>query len=192
MKRMLFAVAVCLAPWTVLADPVADCAERLATDPDCALEVAEAYSANLRPGSVVDAGTALAEAGRIDAAKRLLQLLKDEQEQYEIDYAALKFFAKERRFDDAQAYLADLPTDGPKWSRSERSRASVGRRDFNWLWVSNAPEEDVLETLDWIATSDSSPYSQVWGHTTIGGGTLLGCLTRGCSGQTERFTNKSS
>jgi hypothetical protein len=97
------------------------------------------------------------EVGRIDAAKRLLQILKDEQDQYAIDFAVLEFFAKERRFDDAQAYLAALPNDSPKWSPLTRTRASVGRRDFDWLWISNAPKEDVLKTIDWIATSNSSP-----------------------------------
>jgi hypothetical protein len=159
MKRILLAAAIGVAPWIAQATPIADCVERFASDRDCALEIAEAYSARYWPDQrpVVRASRALAEAGRIDAATRLLQLLKDEQDQYAIDFAILEFFAKERRFDDAQAYLAALPNDSPRWGPPIRTRASIGQRDFDWLWVSNAPKEDVLKTIDWIATSISSP-----------------------------------
>ena len=100
MKRILLAAAIGVAPWIAQANQFAECVEQFESNPHCALELAEAYSNKYWPDQrpVVRASRALVEAGRIDAAKRLLPILKNEQDQYTIDFAILEFFAKERRF----------------------------------------------------------------------------------------------
>ena len=163
MKNAIRIGLICLAPWLApagsKADPFGDCADRIQTNPDCVLAIADAFATRYRSPDFkrAEAAEMLIEAGRIAAALRLVPMIGSESEQYKIDELILSFYARERRLIEAEAYVAALPEDPPKWAKHKTRRTGNTRRNFPWIWAQDAPEADVLETLDWVTGKVPDP-----------------------------------